>query len=48
MILSFANRQNDVSENSFVRVDVTNEFPFLMTKMSPYYDVNYPRLKARA
>jgi len=40
VIFSFTNRQNDVSEKSFVRVDVTDEFPFLMTKMSPYYDLN--------
>ena len=25
-------------EKSFVRVDVTDEFPYLVTKMSPYYD----------
>ena len=40
VIFSFTNRQNDVSEKSFVRVDVTDEFPFLMTKMSQYYDLN--------
>ena len=28
----------DVIEKFFVRVDVTEEFPFLVTKMSPYYD----------
>ena len=27
-----------LSEKSFVRVDVTEEFPFLVTKLSPYYD----------
>jgi hypothetical protein len=26
------------TEKSFVRVDVTEEFPFLVTKMAPYYD----------
>jgi hypothetical protein len=25
-------------EKFFPRVDVTEEFPFLVTKMSPYYD----------
>jgi hypothetical protein len=25
-------------EKFFVRVDVTEEFPFLITKLSPYYD----------
>ena len=28
----------DVTEKLFVRVDVTEEFPFLVAKMSPYYD----------
>jgi hypothetical protein len=30
--------QTDVVEKYFVRVDVTEEFPFLVTKLSPYYD----------
>jgi hypothetical protein len=38
VVLSFTNRQTDVTEKYFVRVDVTEEFPFLVTKMSPYYD----------
>src|SRR5206468_4106171 len=38
VILAFTNRNTDVTEKSFVRVDVTEEFPFLVTKMSPYYD----------
>jgi PatG Domain len=38
VIFSFRNRQTDVIEKYFVRVDVTEEFPFLVTKMSPYYD----------
>jgi hypothetical protein len=25
-------------EKLFTRVDVTEKFPFLVTKMSPYYD----------
>jgi hypothetical protein len=37
-IFSYTNRQTDVIEKYFVRVDVTEEFPFLVTKMSPYYD----------
>jgi hypothetical protein len=37
-IFSFTHRQTDVTEKYFVRVDVTEEFPFLVTKMSPYYD----------
>ena len=27
-----------VVERSFARVDVTEEFPFLVTKLSPYFD----------
>jgi hypothetical protein len=38
VILSFTHRTTDVVDKSFVRVDVTEEFPFLVTKMSPYYD----------
>jgi PatG Domain len=38
VIFSFNHRQTDVEEKYFVRVDVTEEFPFLVTKMSPYYE----------
>jgi PatG C-terminal len=38
VILSFTNRATDVTEKYFVRVDVTEQFPFLVTKMSPYFD----------
>ena len=38
VIFSFTNRQTDVTEKFFTRVDVTEEFPFLVTKRSPYYD----------
>jgi PatG C-terminal len=38
VIFSFTNRSTDVTEKFFCRVDVTDEFPFLVTKMSPYYD----------
>jgi hypothetical protein len=38
VIFCFTNRNTDVTEKFFVRVDVTEEFPFLVTKMSPYYD----------
>jgi hypothetical protein len=38
VIFSYTNRQTDVTEKYFVRVDVTEEFPFLVTKLSPYYD----------
>ena len=38
VVFSFTNRNTDVTEQFFVRVDVTEEFPFLVTKMSPYYN----------
>jgi hypothetical protein len=38
VIFCFTNRQTDVTEKFFVRVDVTEEFPFLVTKLSPYFD----------
>ena len=38
VIFSYTNRTTDFMEKFFVRVDVTEEFPFLVTKLSPYYD----------
>jgi hypothetical protein len=38
VVFSFTNRNTDVVEKFFTRVDVTEEFPFLVTKMSPYFD----------
>jgi hypothetical protein len=38
VVFSYTNRNTDVTEKQFVRVDVTDEFPFLVTKLSPYYD----------
>jgi hypothetical protein len=38
VILAYTNRNSDVTEKFFVRVDVTEKFPFLVTKLSPYYD----------
>jgi len=38
VIFSYTNRNTDVTEKFFARVDVTEEFPFLVTKLSPYYD----------
>lgn len=38
IIFSFRNRNTDVEERYFVRVDVTEEFPFLVNKLSPYYE----------
>ncbi|MBV8591026.1 MAG: hypothetical protein JO212_13405 [Acetobacteraceae bacterium] len=39
VIFSFTNRTTDVVEKQFLRVDVTEEFPFLVTRISPYYDL---------
>lgn len=38
VIFAFTDRATDVTDKSFVRVDVTEEYPFLVTKLSPYYD----------
>jgi hypothetical protein len=37
VVFSFTNRQTDVVESSFVRVDVTEEFPFLVSKLAPHF-----------
>jgi hypothetical protein len=38
VIFSYTNSNTDVTEKFFARVDVTEMFPFLVTKMSPYFD----------
>jgi hypothetical protein len=38
VIFSYTHRRTDVTDKYFVRVDVTEEFPFLFTKLSPYYN----------
>ena len=38
VIFAYTNRSTDFTEKFFARVDVTEEFPFLVTKLSPYYD----------
>jgi hypothetical protein len=38
VIFSYTSRTTDVTEKYFVRVDVTEEFPYLVNKMSAYYD----------
>ena len=38
VVFAYTNRNTDFTEKFCVRVDVTEEFPFLVTKMSPYYD----------
>ncbi|MGH8905645.1 MAG: hypothetical protein ACRD0K_03820 [Egibacteraceae bacterium] len=37
-VFSYTHRRTDVTEQSFCRVDVTEEFPFLITKLSPFYE----------
>jgi hypothetical protein len=37
-IFSYTNRSTDFTEKFCVRVDVTEEFPFLVSKLAPYYD----------
>jgi hypothetical protein len=36
VVFSFTHRQTGVAESSFVRVDVTEEFPFLVSKLAPF------------
>ena len=38
VVFSYTDRGTGVIEKRFCRVDVTEEFPFLVTPMSPYYD----------
>jgi len=37
VVFAFTNRATDFTEWFSVRVDVTDEFPFLVSKLSPYY-----------
>jgi hypothetical protein len=38
VVFSYTDRATDVTDKYFVRVDVTDMFPFLVTKLSPFYD----------
>jgi PatG C-terminal len=38
VIFSYSDRKTDFTEKHFVRVDVTEEFPFLVTGLAPYFD----------
>jgi hypothetical protein len=38
VIFSYTHRQTGVTEKYFVCVDVTEKFPFLVTRLSLYYD----------
>lgn len=37
-IFAYISRSADFTEKFFVRRDITEEFPFLVTKLPPYYD----------
>lgn len=39
VIFAFASRVTDFTSKYACRVDVTEEFPFLMSKLSPFYDI---------
>jgi PatG C-terminal len=38
VIFAFTDRATDVTEKHFLRVDVTEEFPFLVSKLAPYFE----------
>jgi hypothetical protein len=38
VVCSFRHRETDVVEKEFARVDVSEEFPFLVSKLAPYYE----------
>lgn len=38
VVLSYTNRKTDVLEKYYVRVDLTEKFPFLVNKLAPFYD----------
>ena len=38
VVFSYRDRATDVVDKSFVRVDVSEEFPFLVSKLAPYFD----------
>lgn len=38
VVFAFTSRDTDVTERHFVRVDVTEEHPFLVTKLTPFYE----------
>ena len=38
VIFCYTNRQTDVVEKFFTRVDITEQFPFLVSKMTQYFD----------
>jgi hypothetical protein len=47
VIFSHTNRNADFTEKFFVRVDVTETFPYLVTKLLPYFDWGDQRSERR-
>jgi len=45
VVFDFTHRETDVTEKFFVRVDVTEEFPFMVTKLSPCFNVELLNLQ---
>jgi hypothetical protein len=39
VVFSYTDRVTDLTDKAFVRVDVTEEFPFLMSKLGPYLEL---------
>jgi hypothetical protein len=38
VVFTYIHRQTDVAVKHFCRVDVTDEFPFLVTKLAPFFE----------
>ena len=38
VVLSYTSRKTDVTEKYYVRVDVSEKYPFLLNKLAPFYD----------
>lgn len=38
VIFTFTHRQTDVQESHFLRVDVTEEYPYLVSRLTPYFE----------
>jgi hypothetical protein len=38
-VFTYTHRQTDVPDRYFVRMDVTEEFPFLASKLAPFFEV---------
>jgi hypothetical protein len=38
VVLSYTSRTTDVTEKYYIRIDVTEKFPFLEKALAPFYD----------